>query len=327
MFFRKKKQIKLLYKKNCDLRERNTQLDRDVYRLEGEVSAYKRKIERSDINVLSITKIVRELCADPRFDSDKLDSHPAAMLLVQQTRAYYDMLMFRGHMGEFPSTSSTSKEADRHPEDDESAQQAAKQRRENDAAERIYGKDALFWPPRQTDGFNPEEFVKFSQEEYKSLKGTPAANPERIAIEPGFDAICNIDLWNYKRLAGEDGVEKAINNQWKRTRNTKYYFYWPFCLIYRESAGNHCTAAAWLYHKPFLVSGETEMYADVYVDYRESEIFHRITSDGIYWLKDGKPYCVVWSEQRAIIWMILHTIMEEKQHPIKYKGVPLNKIR
>ena len=65
------------------------------------------------------------------------------------------------------------------------------------------------------------------------------------------------------------------------------------------------------------------MYADTYMDYGKSEIFHRVTSDGVYWFKDEEPYCMVSNRQKAVIWMILHTIMDA-EYPIRYKGIPLN---
>lgn len=57
--------------------------------------------------------------------------------------------------------------------------------------------------------------------------------------------------------------------------------------------------------------------------YCKSEIFHRVTSDGVYWFKDEEPYCMVSNRQKAVIWMILHTIMDA-EYPIRYKGIPLN---
>lgn len=48
-----------------------------------------------------------------------------------------------------------------------------------------------------------------------------------------------------------------------------------------------------------------------------------MTSDGVYWFKDEKPYCMANNRQKAAIWMILHTIMGA-EYPIKYKGIQLN---
>lgn len=48
-----------------------------------------------------------------------------------------------------------------------------------------------------------------------------------------------------------------------------------------------------------------------------------MTSDGVYWFKDEEPYCMVSNRQKAVIWMILHTIMDA-EYPIKYKGIQLN---
>lgn len=48
-----------------------------------------------------------------------------------------------------------------------------------------------------------------------------------------------------------------------------------------------------------------------------------VTSDGVYWFKDEEPYCMANNRQKAVIWMILHTIMGA-EYPIKYKGIQLN---
>lgn len=114
-----------------------------------------------------------------------------------------------------------------------------------------------------------------------------------------------------------------MHDYWGKWDNMEYEFYWPFCLTTVGRAGNHSIAVACLYHESILACGETNMYADTYMDYGKSEIFHRVTSDGVYWFKDEEPYCMANNRQKAVIWMILHTIMGA-EYPIKYKGIQLN---
>ena len=155
------------------------------------------------------------------------------------------------------------------------------------------------------------------------VRKTAALESERIPIEPGVDAIYT-EPWSYIKLRDDKrGWKRVPADHWAKYDNQDFWFCWPFCVAIVVRAGNHSAAVASLYHKPLLAGGENEMHATTYTDYRESELFHRVDSDGTYWLKDGEPYCMVSDRQRAVVWAILHAIMESK-NPVRYKGVSLN---
>lgn len=254
------------------------------------------------------------------------------MILVQQTRAYFDTIMFQGL--KISESTGLEEKPDRevqnvslvNPVPD---QKIVESRRKTEAWQKVYGRSytdigKLPFPPMQADDFDSGKFVEFSSDEYKSMIiGVKASESERIVIDPGIDAICT-EPWGYERLTEDKrGLSRVMHDYWGKWDNMEYEFYWPFCLTTVGKAGNHSIAVACLYHESILACGETNMYADTYMDYRKSEIFHRVTSDGVYWFKDEKPYCMASNRQKAAIWMILHTIMGA-EYPIKYKGIQLN---
>ncbi len=331
----KGKSKKELRADNRRLRWENEDLRKQKDTLKDEVSAYRQKIECATGHVNPLVKTVEALCANPEYN--KWDNHPAAMILVQNTRAYSDAAMFQkslSHDAELAVQNDTP-DYPQHPGmvDMRGEIRKGEARWESDrrtkAWERSYGtpykhNEPLF-PPMQADEFDSDEFVRFSREEYASMiEAMVAPESERIAIEPGIDAIY-AQPWGYDRLTEDSrGLKRVSNDYWRKWAGAEYRFAWPFLLTTVEGSGHHSAAVACLYHKPILICGETEMHADIYEDYRESEIFHRVTSDGVYWLKDEKPYCRVSNVQKAVIWMILHTIMEAP-YSIRYKGVEINK--
>lgn len=330
--------MRRLREKNSDLQARNDALGAKVASLEDEVSAYKQKISNISneaVNIKLIVKTVNALCDDPHYD--EWDNHPAAMVLVQQTRAYCDTVMFQRSLENVPDDLVATEDkkdyehqisvCDDFAYDWEKDWLQGQEIQKNRAWQRIYGKtyrDNPLFPPMQTDDFDSEKFAQFSRKEYESLvRSTDTPETDRIVIEPGIDAIY-AEPWNYIRLTEWDcGLKRVATENWAKYEKMGFVFYWPFCMTSVESAGNHSAATACLYHKPLLAVGETEMHATTYIDYRESELFHRVDSDGTYWLKDGEPYCMVSGRQRAVVWAILHAIMESKG-PVRYKGVSLN---
>lgn len=67
--------------------------------------------------------------------------------------------------------------------------------------------------------------------------------------------------------ADKPGEPDAImDDYWGKWDNMEYKFYWPFCLTTVGKAGNHSIAVACLYHESILACGETNMYADTYMD-------------------------------------------------------------
>ncbi len=84
---------KKLRKENLDLREQCKSQKGRLADLEAEVfSAYEQKIECSTTHVAPLVRMIEKLCADSRYAG--WDNHPAAMILIQQTRAYFDTIMF-----------------------------------------------------------------------------------------------------------------------------------------------------------------------------------------------------------------------------------------
>ena len=318
---------------NRRLRWENEDLKKQKDTLKDEVSVYRQKIECATGHVNPLVKTVEALCTNPEYD--KWDNHPAAMILVQSTRAYSDAAMFQ-ELDNVPGLAGPEEKAEHEHQNTmrdgiQKNHEITKQQSKNEAWNRTYGKsynhnEPLF-PPMQADEFDSDEFVRFSREEYESMiesTATVAPESERIAIEPGIAAIY-AQPWGYDRLTEDSrGLKRVSNDYWGKWAGAEYRFAWPFLLTTVEGSGHHSAAVACLYHKPILICGRTEMHADIYEDYRKSEIFHRITSDGVYWLKDEKPYCRVSDVQKAVIWMILHTIMEAP-YPIRYKGVEINK--
>lgn len=328
----KGKSKKELHADNRRLRWENEDLRKQKDTLKDEVSAYRQKIEcaTGHVNINLLIKTVEALCANPEYD--EWANHPAAMILVQNTRAYSDVAMFRD-LRNVPGLAGPEEKAEHEHQntmrdDIREKYETIKQQLENEALDRTYGKsydhNKPLFPPVQADEFDSDEFVRFSREEYASMiEAMVAPESERIAIESGIDAIY-AQPWGYDRLTKDSrGLKRVSNDYWRKCASAKYRFAWPF-LLTTVTAGHHSAAVACLYHKPILICGETEMHADIYEDYRESEIFHRVTSDGVYWLKDEKPYCRVFDVQKAAIWMILHTIMEAP-YSIRYKGVEINK--
>ncbi len=103
-----------------------------------------------------------------------------------------------------------------------------------------------------------------------------------------------------KRLTEDKrGLGRVMHDYWGKWDNMEYEFYWPFCLDYRRKSWQpqYCRGVACLYHESILACGETNMYADTYMDYGKSEIFHRVTSDGVYWFKDEEP--LLYGQQQA----------------------------
>lgn len=324
------RKAKKLRKENLDLREQCKSQKGRLADLEAEVSAYEQKIECSTTHVAPLVRMIEKLCADFRYAG--WDNHPAAMILIQQTRAYFDTIMF--HKLEIPEFTGLKEKPDRevqnvslvNPVPD---RKTVESRRKAEAWQKVYGRNYTDigeppFPPMQADDFDSGKFVEFSSDEYKSMIiGVKASESKRIAIEPGIDAICT-EPWGYERLTEDKrGLGRVMHDYWGKWDNMEYEFYWPFCLTTVGKAGNHSIAVACLYHESILACGETNMYADTYMDYGKSEIFHRVTSDGVYWFKDEEPYCMVSNRQKAVIWMILHTIMDA-EYPIKYKGIQLN---
>lgn len=86
--------LKKLRRENLDLREQCKSQKSRLANLEAEVSAYEQKIECSTTHVAPLVGMIENLCADSRYA--EWDNHPAAMILVQQTRAYFDTIMFQG---------------------------------------------------------------------------------------------------------------------------------------------------------------------------------------------------------------------------------------
>lgn len=77
--------------------------------MEAEVSAYEQKIECSTTHVAPLVRMIEKLCADSRYA--EWDNHPAAMILIQQTRAYFDTIMF--HKLEIPESTGLEEKPDR----------------------------------------------------------------------------------------------------------------------------------------------------------------------------------------------------------------------
>ena len=198
--------LKKLRRENLDLREQCKSQKSRLANLEAEVSAYEQKIECSTTHVAPLVRMIEKLCADSRYA--EWDNHPAAMILIQQTRAYFDTIMF--HKLEIPESTGLEEKPDRevqnvslvNPVPD---QKTVESRRKAEAWQKVYGRnytdiDKLPFPPMQADDFDSGKFVEFSSDEYKSMIiGVKASESERIVIDPGIDAICT-EPWGYERL-------------------------------------------------------------------------------------------------------------------------------
>lgn len=101
--------LKKLRRENLDLREQCKSQKSRLANLEAEVSAYEQKIECSTTHVAPLVRMIEKLCADSRYA--EWDNHPAAMILIQQTRAYFDTIMF--HKLEIPESTGLEEKPDR----------------------------------------------------------------------------------------------------------------------------------------------------------------------------------------------------------------------
>ena len=156
--------LKKLRRENLDLREQCKSQKSRLANLEAEVSAYEQKIECSTTHVAPLVRMIEKLCADSRYA--EWDNHPAAMILIQQTRAYFDTIMF--HKLEIPESTGLEEKPDRevqnvslvNPVPD---QKTVESRRKAEAWQKVYGRnytdiDKLPFPPMQADDFDSGKF-------------------------------------------------------------------------------------------------------------------------------------------------------------------------